>query len=169
MQSAADPQDQAGIERDLALVYYQTGQFDQAERTYLKVLDVSPEDVTTLNNLSFLYSNELNKPDRALPYAKKAIERAPFNSDVLDTYGWTLAKLGQYDQAEIFLARAVQLGQASPMVRYHLGWTYEQIGRLGDSQRQYQSGLDILRNRPDEQAELLLKEAIERVLGRLQG
>jgi len=45
----------------------------------------------------------------ALPWLKKAVAKAPDESSVFNDYGWALAELGRFDEAEPALEKAVQL------------------------------------------------------------
>jgi tetratricopeptide (TPR) repeat protein len=164
-----DPRQRATINRELALCYYQTRQYPQAEQTYLAVLEDEANDPTSLNNLSYLYTNDLNQPDKALPHVQKAMAQAPYSPDVLDTYGWTLAKLQRPQEAETFLSRAVQGNSSSALSRYHLGWVYEQSSRLADAQRQYQSAVAVQGAQQDSELQRTLAEALQRVSDKLKG
>jgi Tfp pilus assembly protein PilF len=160
---AKQPAQRVLLNRELALCYYQSRQLDQAQKTYLAVLQDDPNDLASLNNLSYLYTNDLNQPEKALPYIQKAVQQTPYNADILDTYGWTLAKLQRPREAEVFLSQAVQANSASALCRYHLGWVYEQTRRFADAQRQYQSAQAAMAGQPDPELGKTLSEALARM------
>jgi tetratricopeptide (TPR) repeat protein len=64
--------------------------------------------------------------------AKKVVEAEPDNSSFLDTIGWIYFKLGDYQEAEGFIKKAVSKGDASAVVLEHLGDVYF---RLNDVDR----------------------------------
>ncbi len=162
---ATRPADKAATERDLGLVYYQMGQFAQAEQAYLASLQAVKSDVTTLNNLAYMYVNDLDQASKGLPYAAQAAQLAPGNPDILDTYGWALAKSADYVEAERQLTRALQLTsapEAAALVRYHLGWVCEQMRRFEEAGRHYNQGLEAVRD-PDDPLHKDLSEGLKRV------
>ncbi|MCD6303673.1 MAG: tetratricopeptide repeat protein, partial [Planctomycetes bacterium] len=149
--------------RHLGATYYRMGKFAETEKSYLACLEVRADDVQVLNNLAYLYTNDLDKPKQALQFAAKAARLLPTDARVLDTYGWTLARVGQYAQAEQVLVRAVQLESPLAASRYHLGWVYEKTGRLDEALKQYRQGFEMLRTRKDDRLYLPLKQAVERL------
>jgi tetratricopeptide (TPR) repeat protein len=153
--------------RYLGSVYYQLNMFKDCERAYLAALSNQPNDVQVANNLAYLYTNDLNDPQKALPFAEQASKAAPNDPKVLDTYGWTLAKRNSLAEAEQALLRAVQLESPLAVSRYHLGWVYEQLNRLDEAKKQYQQGQTMI-NKPDDPLYGILKTAMERVSQKLE-
>jgi tetratricopeptide (TPR) repeat protein len=163
---ATGPADQNAANRELGLAYAQTRQFPQAERAYLAALEADANDPAALNNLADLYVNDLDQPDKALPYATRAAELAPDNGSVLDTLGWALARTGSYDQAQQRLTaalRRVTHPASLAHVHYHLGWVQEQTLRRAEAAKQYRQGLEALKGQTDDPVYALLSEALERV------
>lgn len=78
--------------------FYLTEQPKEAILAYEKIIINSPNNITILNNLSWLYlqAGEVNK---ALPLAEKAYELAPLVPNVPDTYAQVLTKLGKKREA----------------------------------------------------------------------
>lgn len=154
--------------RHLGATYYRMRKYAETEQCYLSCVKVRPTDIQVLNNLAYLYTNDLNQPRRALPYATEAAKRWSDNAKVLDTYGWTLAKLKRYAEAEQALVRAVQLERPLAVSRYHLGWVYEQIGRLDEALKQFRQAYEMVRTHTDDPLCGTLKKAIDRVRRRLE-
>jgi tetratricopeptide (TPR) repeat protein len=162
---SADDKFKGETRRELALGYYQLGKFPQAEEAYMEALKASPDEATLKNNLAYMYANDVGQPDKALPYAEQAASAMSQNADVLDTYGWTLAKLSRYSDAERQLLRAVQVAETPSQAllpRYHLGFVYEQMGRLAEALRQYRQAGDILNTKTSDPLYKELNEAIKR-------
>ena len=108
------------VERQLAATYSQMEMYAQAMDMYTKVLSVLPSDTVSLNNLAYLLADALGKPEEALGYIERAIRQFPQNSNLLDTYGWVLLKMGQLDQALERIQQSVSI-QPTGMNYYHLG------------------------------------------------
>ena len=164
---AQEPQAKYLANRHLGSMYYQMNKFRDCEKCYLAALDNQKDDVQVANNLAYLYTNDLKEPEKAKPFAARAARMAPSDTSVLDTYGWTLAKLNSLAQAEQVLLQAVQLESPLAVSRYHLGWVYEQLGRLADASKQYREGLEMMR-KPDDPLYKELKQALERVSQKMQ-
>ncbi|MGB2819876.1 MAG: tetratricopeptide repeat protein [Phycisphaerae bacterium] len=155
-------------DRQLGASYYRMEKFTEAEAAYVAALKTRPNDPQVLNNLAYLYTNDLNQPKKALPYAAEATRFMPNNAKVLDTYGWTLARIGRMADAEMALVRAVQLEKPLAASRYHLGWVYEQLGRLDEALKQYRQAYEMVRSDTDDPLHGPANEALERVRRRLQ-
>jgi len=152
----------------LGASFYRLKRFREAEAAYLTSLKIRPDDIQVLNNLAYLYTNDLNQPKKALMYASRAARGMPNNAKVLDTFGWTLARLGKFADAEMALIRAVQLEKPLGASRYHLGWVYEQLGRLEEALKQYRQGFEMVRTKKDDPLYRPLKEALDRVRSKLK-
>jgi tetratricopeptide (TPR) repeat protein len=168
---AQEPDAKYLANRHLGSVYYQLNKFKDCEQAYLAAISNLPKDardVQVANNLAYLYTNDLNEPKKGLPFAEQASKAAPNDAKVLDTYGWTLAKLNSLAEAEPILLRAVQLESPLTVSRYHLGWVYEQLNRLDDAKKQYQQGLEMIKDKSDDPLSGVLKTALERVSQKLE-
>jgi tetratricopeptide (TPR) repeat protein len=160
---AQEPEAKYLANRHLGSVYYQLNQFKDCERAYLAAISNQPRDVQVANNLAYLYTNDLNEPKKGLPFAEQAMRAAPNDAKVLDTYGWTLAKLNRLAEAEQILLRAVQLESPLTVSRYHLGWIYEQRNQLDEAKKQYQQAQEMIKDKSDDPLSRVLKTALERV------
>ena len=161
-----DSDAQASVNMILGMAYYRTGRLRDAEKAYRAVLTRRPNDVNVLNNLAFLYVDDLAQPDKALPYAAKAYRQAPRDSNVMDTYAWVLAKLDRYKEAEKLLTALVRRENVIPASRLHLGWVYEQQNRLTEAKQQYDLGREMTADR--ERDKKLYDKFVESI-GRVQG
>ncbi len=163
---AGDAPIKGSANRELGLAYFQMGKFPEAEKAFLAALEVRENDPTTLNNLAYMYATDMDQADKALPYAAKAVKLQPDNADILDTYGWALAKTGSYAEAQRQLLRAVQQSTApasTALARYHLGWAYEQSKQFDEALRHYRRADDILSGEPDNPLHKDISEAILRI------
>ena len=84
-----------------------------------------------------MYAENLDQLEKAIDYAGQAVALAPNDPNILDTYGWALAKLKRYDEAVTHLRRSVGVSRQQTTL-YHLAYVYEQLGRGGEARRLYQ-------------------------------
>ena len=131
------------VYRQLASAYTNLKMYDETRETYVKILKVRPNDIQALNNLAYILTETLNKPEEALEYIELALHQNPRNYNLLDTYGWTLLQDRQIDRAIIELRKSVDI-QPTAIGYYHLGYALKEA-------KQYERALKILR-----QAEALL-------------
>ncbi|HAU38704.1 MAG TPA: hypothetical protein DCX07_13430 [Phycisphaerales bacterium] len=155
------------VNQRLGMACYRLGDYGAAEKAYLDVLKELPNDLHALNNLAYMYTNELKRPDEGLPYAEKAARLRPNDANVQDTYGWTLAQTAaknptRWGEAQVALERSVAI-EALAANCYHLGWVYEQRGRPADAARQYRRGLNLIQTKPADPLYKELTDGLKRV------
>jgi Flp pilus assembly protein TadD len=87
--------------------------------TYQKLLEKTPNDVSTLNNLAWLL--HVNKDNTtAIRHAQKAYQLAPESAAIADTYGWILSENGDHKEAVAILTKATELAPDNEEIRQHL-------------------------------------------------
>ncbi len=146
-----DPGDLPRIYVSLGQVNYMLGSFPESETAYLNALDfdeaASDVRIAALNNLAYMYAEDLDELAKAKAYAAQAARLAPSDPNVLDTYGWVLARLERYDEAIRYLDRSAKLAR-QPVTLYHLGYVYEQTGKRGQAAQNYEAVMEMLADQP---------------------
>jgi Tfp pilus assembly protein PilF len=94
---------------------------------YRKVLEVDPNNVLALNNLSYHLANDTDQLGEALKYAQQAQERAPDTAFVSDTAGWVFYRNGLFPTAVKLLERSVSK-EPTAQRKYHLAMAYFKAG-----------------------------------------
>jgi len=148
----------------LGQTYYLLADYENSEKAYLeaiKAAEGADRAVPALNNLAYMYTQDLNEPQKALPYAKRAAELSPQDPNVQDTYGWTLAKLKRYDEAVRYLNRSVNLEQL-PAALVHLAYVYEQTGQVSQAEKLYRQAEARMINQQDSELYREAQEGAER-------
>ena len=115
------------------------GNYKAAAEHYLVLVEASPKDGLSLNNLAIALL-QLNDP-RALEFAERALKAAPTDPLVLDTYGWILVSRNRARDAIPYLDRAAAQLTAVPEVRYHLGAALAKAGEQGRAKRELERAL----------------------------
>ena len=69
----------------------------------------------------------------ALESYAKAVEAEPFNGAYLDSLGWVLYRMDQFEEAERYLRQALERVNRDPTIHDHLGDVYVRLGRLKDA------------------------------------
>ncbi len=143
----------------LALTYDGLKRWKASDSLYQEALNVdstSPAAAVILNNYGYSLAGRGLQLERALSMAKKAVAMDPNNASYLDTLGWVYFMLGNYSDAQQYIAKAVATGGASAEVTEHLGDVYF---KLGDKDKAVEFWQDALKMNTTSQT---LKEKIER-------
>lgn len=82
-----------------------------------KAIAARPESPMIINNLAWAYQSIGNPKAESL--AKRAVQLAPENAAILDTYGWILYKAGKKDEALDILDKALKLAPTNAEIQQH--------------------------------------------------
>jgi len=108
------------LDRSKALVFDMLGRSAEAADAYRRILEKTPDSREAINNLAYVLCDRLDRPQEALPYAERAVGLAPDDASVLDTLGWVQFKVGQVDQGNRTLRRALEIRPLADTY-FHLG------------------------------------------------
>jgi tetratricopeptide (TPR) repeat protein len=108
--------------------YNQVDETEKSDAAYDKVLTIDPNHDYVLNNYAYYLSLRGENLEKAAKMAKRATELQPSSSNQ-DTYGWVLYKMGYYEEAKLWIEKAIENGaQDNPVILEHLGDVYWQLG-----------------------------------------
>ena len=127
----------------LGVAYQAAGRFDEAERAYLDAVERDPLVFGAYNNLAFMSAERKVKLDQALAWAQKANELAPRSGSVRDTLGWVYRARGDLAKSAKTLEEAARLEANDPVIQYHLGIVYSELGRKADAVASLKHALDL--------------------------
>ncbi len=82
--------------------------FDRAVQVFEELLEVSPEDAYALNYLGYMFAERGIRLDEAIELLNRAIAVEPENSAFFDSLGWAYYQLGQLNDAERYLGKAIE-------------------------------------------------------------
>ena len=117
-------------------------QWDRAEDDFLTALDLQPDQPHVLNYLGYSWVEQGINLDEARRMIEKAVEQRPRDGFIVDSMGWVLYRLGEYQPAVGHLERAVALEPADPVINDHLGDAYWLVGRFQEAAFQWQRALE---------------------------
>jgi tetratricopeptide (TPR) repeat protein len=102
--------------------YYRTKEMELSDQAYEEALKINPNDTYVLNNYAYYLSLRNVKLDRAEEMSKKSNEIERDNASYNDTYAWILYGLGKYEEAKLWLEKAISNGAANnAVILEHLG------------------------------------------------
>lgn len=131
----------------LALTYDSMKRREDSDRIYEQALRLDARNHVILNNYSYSLAERGIQLDRALQMAKEAVEKQPENSSYLDTIGWVYFKLGKYDEAKKYIAKAVELrdavGENGATLNDHLGDVYYKLNEKEKAMEHWKRALQM--------------------------
>ena len=127
----------------LALVYDGMKRFTDSDSLYEEALSLNPENDLVLNNYGYSLAERGIKLDRALEMARKAVSAKPDNPSYLDTYGWVNYRLGNFEEAEKYIRKAVDKGEVSAVVYEHLGDTEFRLHNKREALEMWTKALEL--------------------------
>ncbi len=125
--------DTATILRTRGATYFGADDFDNAIAAYEKLLEIDENSVTALNFIAYTLADENRDLDRALEYARRAVELEDDNPLVRDTLGWAHFRLGNMEQARRELDLSLELGGDNPVILEHLGDVLLELGLVDEA------------------------------------
>jgi tetratricopeptide (TPR) repeat protein len=76
--------------------------------------------------------------------SKQALEFSPNEPSYLDTYGWILYQMGKYEEAIVYLKKAVELSKDSndSVLWEHLGDAYYKSGNVDEALKNWKIAME---------------------------
>jgi tetratricopeptide (TPR) repeat protein len=102
-----------------ARLLQEQGRTRRAVRLFEQLVDEAPNNPVFLNALGYLLTDELGRHAEAREYIQRALAMNPESGAILDSMGWVLFNLGEFDLALDYLERAYRALEV-PEVMAHL-------------------------------------------------
>ena len=133
----------------LGLIYDGEQNWEACDSIYEKALSIDSANALINNNYAYSLSERGIKLDKALKMAKIAIGADSLNSSYLDTMGWVYFKLGKYQEAKIYIEKALKIGGESSVILEHLGDVTFKLGNTDQAKKIWEKSysLDSTNNR----------------------
>jgi tetratricopeptide (TPR) repeat protein len=101
------------------IAYERTNQWDKAETDLLNSLSVSPDDAYVINYLAYSWIEKGINIEKSLNMLKKANMLRPNDGYIIDSLGWALFQLKNYEEAKKYLQLAVSFMASDPVINDH--------------------------------------------------
>ena len=125
------------------ITYERSDRWTLAEKDFLRALELSPDQPFVLNYLGYSWVDKGIHLERARKMIERAVELRPNDGYIVDSLGWVLYRLGDYQGATEQLERAVVLRPEDPTINDHLGDAYWRVGRLLEARFQWRRALSL--------------------------
>ena len=120
-----------------------SGDWPRAEENFLAALEVNPESPYVLNYLGYTWVDQGVHLDEALQMIETAVEQRPQDGYIVDSLGWALYRLDDFEGAVRYLERAVELEPGDPVINDHLGDAYWKVGRYNEATFQWKRAMSL--------------------------
>jgi tetratricopeptide (TPR) repeat protein len=128
----------------MGAAHERAGQYEEAERVFEKVLELSPDFAEAQNYLGYMWAEQGRNLGRARELIEKAVAAEPKNAAFLDSLGWVLFKLGKPQEALVPMKSALDLTEEPDSTLYdHIGDIYQALGRLEEARRSWEKSLSL--------------------------
>lgn len=95
---AAHPGEVSGYVQ-LGSACFALGRYDEARSAYEQVVRLDPRNVNAFNDLAWIVCEHFHDPETARVWGQKALDLAPDNPHILDTWGVINYRLGRYEES----------------------------------------------------------------------
>ena len=111
------------------------------------MLELEPDNAHALNALGYTLADRTDRYSEALVYIEKALALKPEDPAILDSMGWVHYRLGNLEQAERYLRRALEQVMDGEIAA-HLGEVLWQQGRRDEAREVWQSAVEAGSDNP---------------------
>ncbi len=140
---------------DIAMVAEKLDRLDEVEKRLGEVIALKPDNAQALNALGYTLVDRTQRTAEGLKLIEQALALAPADPFILDSMGWAQYRLGNLDDSEKFLRRALA-DRSDPEIAAHLG---EVLWAKGERARAKEIWQSQLKQTPDN---ALLLETVRR-------
>lgn len=113
----------------------------ESEAQFRKVLQVDPDSAGAMNYLGYMLADRNIRLQESLELITKAVNIEPDNGAYLDSLGWVQFRLGQLDEAEKNLRRAVAKTPLDPTVHDHMAECLMKESKVKEAVAQWEKAL----------------------------
>ena len=135
------PKDQ--IQLKLGDLYLLQEEYGKAETSYRNVLSANPSNIDVFTRSVWLNIDKLGDADKALELAHQALEHHSQNPMSYNLVGWALTATKDYNQAEKYLTKALEMDPNLDAAYLNFGWLYEQQGASTLAKEYYKEAYEL--------------------------
>ncbi len=123
--------------------YERTKDWNNAEKDFKKALEIKPGEPAVLNYLGYSYLDRGVNLKEARRLIELAYSKRPDDGYIIDSLGWMLYTLGEYDKAVVHLEKAVEAAPADATINEHFGDALWKVGRRTEARYQWERALTL--------------------------
>ena len=121
----------------------QAGDWASAEAAFVEALEIEPRQPDVLNHFGYGLVEQGRRLDEARRMLEIAVEERPDSGYIVDSLGWALYRLGDYEAAVPHLEQAVALAPSESVINDHFGDALWKVGRRMEARFQWRRALSF--------------------------
>lgn len=125
----------------LGIAYERQNNWEKAEEAFKKALELSHRHPFVLNFLGYAWLERGINYNEALFMIFEAHRKNSEDGHIIDSLGWALYKMGNFENAVKVLERASEYLPSNAVIYDHLGDAYWQVGRKAEARFQWNHAL----------------------------
>jgi tetratricopeptide (TPR) repeat protein len=124
--------------------YNKAKDFKKSDQSYEDALEIDPDNAYVLNNYSYYLSLRKERLAEAKIMSARSLELSPDNKHYLDTYGWILYQMGEYSEARVWIAKALENNASEQaVVLEHMGDVLYKLGEKESALNYWKMALEL--------------------------
>lgn len=140
---AAQAPANSNVQGVLGQVHYELGEYDEAMDRFIEALRWDPTNLRALIMMGNLWARQKEEPDTALTYYREAHRLQPTDHIAATNIGGQLVELERYQEAEPYLASAIEHAPDYPNARHAMAMVQRE---LGNSDRAFEEVIAALQH-----------------------
>ena len=145
--------------------YERIKKFKKSDNDLLLSLKINPNEPYVMNYLAYSWLERDHKIDEALSMLKKAYNQKKNDPYIIDSIGWAYYLKKDYQRAEKYLIKAVELMPDDPIVNDHYGDILWKLEKKLQARYFWKNVLKL--KETDEQMKILIKEKLLKGLDKI--
>jgi tetratricopeptide (TPR) repeat protein len=145
------------------ICFEQLGDWDLAEKDFLKSLEIKPDSPNVLNYLAYGWVEREMKLDRSLQMLEEAYEANPESFYIIDSLAWAHFKKNNLSEAARLMEMVIDIAPGEAISLDHLGDIYYAMNRKREAIHFWQQALELAE--PEDEIEENVKIKLEKFNG----
>ena len=145
------------------ICFEQLGDWNLAEKDFLKSLEIKPDTPNVLNYLAYGWVEREIKLDRSLQMLEEAYEANPDSFYIIDSLAWAHFKKNNLSEAARLMEMVIDIAPGEAISLDHLGDIYYAMNRKREAIHFWQQALELAE--PEDEIEENVKIKLEKFNG----
>ena len=125
------------------ICYERMGNWDNAEKDFLKSLDIKPDSANVLNYLAYGWVEREIRLDQSLKMLESAYKANPESYYIIDSLAWAHFKKNNLEEAARLMEMVIDMAPGEAISLDHLGDIYYAMNRKREARHFWQQALEL--------------------------